>query len=340
MKNPNERKKALAFQPYEFDKVSAYLEDMALQGWKFVSVQQQDREWGARGARIFYFKKAAPRCLHYAVKPPAAVCPGWEFVCATEVFHIFVSTEKNRPPFVMNAKEERETVVSETVRQNVWAWLVGLPFGIFYCYRILSDRLTYDNIFASYFTLVFSLLNLFLFVLILAPAMKLIIWAIRHKRGLVPSRPRGKVWTFKKINIIFVILFSVLLGSKGIDAVVSSAAKSRNESLISYNATFLASEAKYEYTFTNGETKVFTVFRSNIGFVLNWQLQAGMNRGRMRVAKIETLDPTPFGAKSVKRTSDYFETIYIIYDRIVIFSGTYRQEPLTPAQVEEILLLQ
>jgi len=332
MKNPNELKKSFSFQPYELDTVSAYLEDMALQGWKLISVKDAE---GRQGWRQFFFEKAEPQKVHYAAKPPTAVCPGWDFVCSTEVFHVFVSAEEFRPPFVMDEKEERQTVVSETIRQNILAWLFCILLTILFYIRFSRDM--GNSILTSYFSLFLFPLSLFPLVFLLMSVGKLIVWAIRHRRGIVSRKPASRMWMRKKLVVVIIVVWLAGFGFMGVDGIVSSAAKARTDSLILYNATFLASEGMYRHTFMDGEEKSFTVLRSNIGFILNCQLKAEMRRSNQGSSYEKELDPAPLGAIRMVECSN---RIYIIYDRLVIVSGTYRQEPLTPAQVEEILLLQ
>jgi len=339
MKNPNVRKRILYFQPYKFDKVGAYLEKMALQSWKFASIERGET---ARRGRCFRFEKAEPQKLHYAVKPTMSTCVGWELVCATEAFGVFVSAQETRPPFVMDEKDEQKAVVKETLRQNIVAWVLSLLYFILFYTFFWLFKHGYFSIFTSYFALALFLLHLLLYAFLLKPVIGLIAWVIRYKRGASPKNG-CRIWTRKKRIVLVAVVMLVVFGSIGLDKLTSSAAESHIDSLRWYNATFLASETSHSYTFANGETKWFSVFKSPFNFFVDWELKTGMRGGPFsdRMPAKE-LDPAPFGAKRAvevyysSRGSNY-SSIFIVFDRFMIVSSTYNEEPLTPAQVVGIL---
>jgi len=344
-KDPNVRKRVLLFQPYQFDRVGAYLEKMARKGWQFTFVDKEERI--RKSGHYFYFKKAAPQNVHYMVTPLASTSPGWDFVCPAKTFTVFVSAAEVRPPFEVNTKEERQTVVSETVRQNIVSWFFGLFYAALIYVFIMSVRFGYFSIFTSYALLVFFLLNLFLFFFfVLRPPLGLLVWVLRHRRNAEnrrPLKPGSSVWTFRKSTALIAVLLLVLFGAQRLDTLAFSAADSQTDGQLFHYATFLASESRYRYTFAGGETKSFTVMKSRFSFIMDWDLQASIRGGRLRNgAPAKELDPAPFDAKRVveiyysSHGSIYSNTI-IFFDRMMIVSDTTSQNPLTPAQVEEIL---
>jgi len=338
MKKLEKPTKTKNFQPYEYESMLKYLEEISLRGLRLKSV---------KGVTL-QLEEMKPRKLYYAISIFTEGTyidknkhiqgwreVGWNYICDYGNMCIFNTDLEVETPYKTNEFLILKTVFRDTFAKNALQWFLW-PFH--FLLQLLFTFSTFERYIISNIKIILSLLYLpFIFYMGFEIG-SFLIWAVKQKlklkNGETVKYTKSLLLEKRRKSLALILLAFVLILISPI--VISSVMYYKTEdsqNVYRSEKSIIASRTEYY-------NPQITVYKSKSAFVLNRYMRDNMVSRRDNTETIER-DPSAWGANAIRAKIDVWGDFvsgfnYIIYDDCVIFIYENDFSQITAEKIEEI----
>lgn len=188
------KRKFVTYQPFDYEGIQEYLERMAADGWRLVSIGTLWTFKRSDPASIHYTAAYLPRTSQYDPDNNPAISEfddycletGWTRVCSSGNMHIYCSAEENPVPIDTDESIKLDNVRKSAVRSFVLPMLIMVGCLCMIGNSFISFFTKPVETFSSYANMTVALMSLLVAVMTAVGIVNLCVW-VRKSRSLIEA---------------------------------------------------------------------------------------------------------------------------------------------------------
>lgn len=214
------KRKFVTYQPFDYEGIQEYLERMAADGWRLVSIGTLWTFKRLDPASIHYTAAYLPRTSQYDPDNNPAISEfddycletGWTRVCSSGNMHIYCSAEENPVPIDTDESIKLDNVRKSAVRSFVLPMLIMVGCLCMIGNSFISFFTKPVETFSSYANMTVALMSLLAAVMTAVGIVNLCVW-VRKSRILIEAGGHcASTGGFRKIyRLVYSLIFVTVL---------------------------------------------------------------------------------------------------------------------------------
>lgn len=351
--------KNITIKLYRLDKLQAYFEKMALEGWEIREINQNECVFGKIEPKkikysVVYFKKSNKTGKEEAAFINNCDKLGWKLVDRYKNVYVLKAETDFPMTIPVNNKEQRREIILEYILQNLWEWIFVPALAILNLYEF-----GFTEVLVNYAHLIIAVLMVAPVIVAVIDLLNFILWCILAGSWFYSSgQPRrtpnldryAKLKTASLFFVLGMLIFSAVYEYNfspesteisrdqlpiALETIgIYPGDESERKSTYKKSATFLAEVEVYSDSSEKKESNKapvyhsidYSIFKNDSPFLIDFYVYAHTHK--WFDTDYEAGNADEWGAKAVYTATDRAKTIVVYDDTVFIYKFTADSEDI------------